>query len=220
MQNSSDVIAIIAPDTTIRWLTPSVETTLGYPPDELVETRLAELVHPEDMQRALDAFTDAVARGGLHSGLELQLRHADGRWLQTETVVSSRLDDETIGGLVLTTRDVTERKELEAADAERERVRDMFTRFVPEAVAEQLLAQAGGTLRLGGETLTGTIMFTDLRNFTGFSETKDADDVIAVINRFLSDQTDTIMAHGGTIIAYLGSSKMTTPTARSRPRVR
>src|SRR5207244_4589674 len=96
----------------------------------------------------------------------------------------------------------------EAADAERVRVRDMFSRFVPEAVAEQLLAQADGSLRLGGETLTGTIMFTDLRNFTGFSETRPAGEVIEVINRFLSEQTDTIMAHGGTIISYLGDGIM------------
>jgi class 3 adenylate cyclase len=96
----------------------------------------------------------------------------------------------------------------EAADAERLRVRDMFTRFVPEAVAEQLLAQGGDSLRLGGETLHGTIMFTDLRNFTSFSESRPAEDVIAVVNAFLSEQTDTILAHGGTIIAYLGDGLM------------
>lgn len=128
--------------------------------------------------------------------------------LQTETVVSPRLDDDTIGGLVLTTRDVTERKELEAADAEQERVRDMFSRFVPEAVVDELLAKGGAGLRLGGETLHGTIMFTDLRDFTSFSEARPAQEVIAVINQFLSEQTETIMAHGGTIIAYLGDGIM------------
>src|SRR5207248_5112257 len=96
----------------------------------------------------------------------------------------------------------------EAADAERLRVRDMFTRFVPEAVAEQLLAQAGDSLRLGGETMHGTIMFTDLRNFTSFSQSRPADEVISVVNAFLSAQTDTILAHGGTIIAYLGDGLM------------
>jgi adenylate cyclase len=169
---------------------------------------MAELVHPDDARRALAACADAANGGGLRGGLELRLRHADGRWLQTESVITPRLDDETIGGLVLTTRDVPERKELEAADAERLRVRDMFSRFVPEAVAEQLLAQAGDSLRLGGETVHGTIMFTDLRNFTGFSESRPAEEVIAVINAFLSEQTDTILAHGGTIIAYLGDGLM------------
>jgi adenylate cyclase len=96
----------------------------------------------------------------------------------------------------------------EKADAERARVRDAFSRFVPEAVVEQVLAQAGGELRLGGETLHGTIMFTDLRGFTSFSESRPAQEVIAVVNRFLSEQTETIMGHGGTIIAYLGDGLM------------
>jgi class 3 adenylate cyclase len=96
----------------------------------------------------------------------------------------------------------------EKADAERARVRDMFARFVPEAVVEKLLAQAHGALRLGGETLDGTIMFTDLRGFTSFSESRPAQEVIVVINRFLSEQTEAIMDHGGTIIAYLGDGIM------------
>jgi class 3 adenylate cyclase len=96
----------------------------------------------------------------------------------------------------------------EQADAERRYVRDVFSRFVPEAVVDQLLAQTGGSVRLGGETANGTIMFTDLRGFTTFSESQPAEEVITVINRFLSEQTDTIMAHGGTIIAYLGDGIM------------
>jgi class 3 adenylate cyclase len=95
----------------------------------------------------------------------------------------------------------------EKADAERRHVRDLFSRFVPEAVVEQVLDQAGGA-RLGGETLHGTIMFTDLRGFTSFSESRAADEVIAVVNRFLSEQTDVIMGHGGTIVAYLGDGIM------------
>jgi adenylate cyclase len=47
-------------------------------------------------------------------------------------------------------------------------------------------------------------MFTDLRGFTSFSESRPAEEVIRVINQFLSEQTDTIMAHGGTLISYLG----------------
>jgi class 3 adenylate cyclase len=95
----------------------------------------------------------------------------------------------------------------EKADAERRHVREMFTRFVPEAVVEQVLAETDGA-RLGGRALQGTIMFTDLRGFTTFSESRPADEVISVVNQFLSEQTDTIMAHGGTIIAYLGDGIM------------
>ena len=53
----------------------------------------------------------------------------------------------------------------EKADTERRHIRDLFSRFVPEAVVEEVLAQTDGA-RLGGRTLDGTLMFTDLRGFT------------------------------------------------------
>jgi adenylate cyclase len=91
---------------------------------------------------------------------------------------------------------------------ERERVRDIFSRFVPESVIDQVLAQTGGDLRLGGETVYGTIMFTDLRGFTSFSESLPPHEVIEVVNRLLGEQTEVILAHGGTIISYLGDGIM------------
>src|SRR4051794_33143457 len=199
VRNSSDVISIVDPDTTVRWVTPWAETSFGYDAAELVGTRLAALVHDEDVARLLAACSDAAASGELQRGLELRLRDRDGTWLDTETVVNPRLDDEDVGGLVLTTRDVTMRKQLEAEHAERERVRDVFSRFVPAAVVEQLLEHGDLRLRLGGDTLHGTIMFTDLRGFTSFSESLPAEEVIEVINQFLSEQTDTIMNHGSTL---------------------
>jgi adenylate cyclase len=87
---------------------------------------------------------------------------------------------------------------------ERERVRDVFSRFVPETVVEQVLARADEDLRLGGMTLEGTVMFTDLRGFTSFSESLPARRVIEVLNVYLSEMSDAIMNHGGTLVAYMG----------------
>ena len=87
---------------------------------------------------------------------------------------------------------------------ERERVRDVFSRFVPETVVEQVLARADEDLRLGGITLEGTVMFTDLRGFTSFSESMPASRVIEVLNVYLSEMSDAIMKHGGTLVAYMG----------------
>ncbi len=87
---------------------------------------------------------------------------------------------------------------------ERERVREVFSRFVPETVVEQVLARADEDLRLGGVTLEGTVMFTDLRGFTTFSESLPAARVIEVLNVYLSEMSEAIMDHGGTLVAYLG----------------
>jgi adenylate cyclase len=87
---------------------------------------------------------------------------------------------------------------------ERQRTHDAFSRFVPEAVVERVLARTHGDLRLGGETVTGTVMFTDLRGFTTFSESLPAEQVIEILNRYLSEMSDAILANGGTLVSYLG----------------
>ena len=126
---------------------------------------------------------------------------------EVELVIDDRNALQTLASQVALALETVARAR-EQAEAERERVHDLFARFVPEAVVDELLAKGGTDLRLGGETLTGTIMFTDLRNFTSFSEARSARDVIAVVNQFLSEQTETIMAHGGTIIGYAGDGIM------------
>src|SRR5262249_46290058 len=87
---------------------------------------------------------------------------------------------------------------------ERERIRTMFARFVPETVVDEVLADTDDDLRLGGVQRECTIMFTDLRGFTTFSESREPDEVIGILNRYLGEMSDAIMAHGGTLIAYLG----------------
>jgi adenylate cyclase len=91
---------------------------------------------------------------------------------------------------------------------ERERVRDLFSRFVPENVVDEVLASAEGGLRLGGVQREGTVMFTDLRGFTTFAETLTPDRVIEVLNRYLSEMSDAILDHGGTLVAYMGDGIM------------
>jgi adenylate cyclase len=91
---------------------------------------------------------------------------------------------------------------------ERERVRDVFSRFVPESVVEQVLARTDKDLRLGGVTLVGSIMFTDLRGFTTFSESLPAERVIQAVNYYLGEMTDAIHAHEGTRVSYEGDGIM------------
>src|SRR3954471_863938 len=87
---------------------------------------------------------------------------------------------------------------------ERRRTRTAFARFVPAAVVDRVLAQAEDGLRLGGEEVLGTVLFSDIRGFTTFSESHPAGEVIDILNRYLSEMTDAIMGHGGTLVAYLG----------------
>jgi adenylate cyclase len=93
---------------------------------------------------------------------------------------------------------------------ERERVRDMFARFVPEAVVDDVLARVDDELRLGGERRVVTVLFSDIRGFTSYSEDRTPEEVIEVLNRYLTIMSDVILDHGGTLIAYMGDGIMAT----------
>jgi len=71
-----------------------------------------------------------------------------------------------------------------------------------------VLAQTGGGLRLGGTLRTCTMMFTDLRGFTTFSETRAADDVIKILNYYFGEMSQAVLDHGGTLVSYLGDGLM------------
>ena len=91
---------------------------------------------------------------------------------------------------------------------ERTRVHDLFSRFVPADVVEQVVASAGENLRLGAVERDCTVLFSDLRGFTSFSEKLPATRVIEVVNCYLNEMTEAILAAGGTLISYMGDGIM------------
>ena len=91
---------------------------------------------------------------------------------------------------------------------ERARTHDLFARFVPADVVEEVLASTDENLRLGGVQRDCTVLFSDLRGFTSFSETQTPERVIEVVNHYLNEMTEAIMAAGGTLIAYMGDGIM------------
>jgi adenylate cyclase len=91
---------------------------------------------------------------------------------------------------------------------ERARVRDVFSRFVPESVVGDVLDQADGA-RLGGVARYATVMFSDLRGFTSFAEQLEPDQVIRILNRYLTAMVDdAIIPHSGTLVDYMGDGIM------------
>jgi adenylate cyclase len=91
---------------------------------------------------------------------------------------------------------------------ERQYARSTFARFVPPGVVDEVLASTNDDLRLGGVQRVCTVMFSDLRGFTQFSETQPVERVIAVVNHYLNEMTEAILDAGGTLIAYMGDGIM------------
>ncbi len=88
---------------------------------------------------------------------------------------------------------------------ERDKVRDLFGRFVPRAVAEQALA---GNAVLGGEDRQVTVLFSDLRNFTSFSERRSPQDVVSLLNTYFTRMSEVVEKNHGMVDKFLGDGVM------------
>jgi adenylate cyclase len=86
-------------------------------------------------------------------------------------------------------------------------VRAAFSRFVSPDVVEAI-AEAPEKLKLGGEIRPLTLMFSDVRNFTGLSEGRDAEDLTRFMNSYLSPMTEIILETRGTLDKYMGDAIM------------
>jgi diguanylate cyclase (GGDEF)-like protein/PAS domain S-box-containing protein len=114
IRNATDVILVVQADGELRSETPSIEAVLGYGDGAARTLQLASLVHAEDGPKAtasIEAMLAGTHQGPMHG--EWRIRHADGRWLNMEVVGNDLSEDREVRGVVLTMRDVSDRKVLE-----------------------------------------------------------------------------------------------------------
>jgi diguanylate cyclase (GGDEF)-like protein/PAS domain S-box-containing protein len=114
VQNSSDVITLLDADGRISYITPAVEKLLGYGSGVLLNTTLWRMLHSDDLNEANRIFQQLLKTDYGQELLGTRWRHTDGSYRYMETILSNQLADPNVRAVVLNTRDVTERKELEA----------------------------------------------------------------------------------------------------------
>lgn len=113
VQNSSDVISLLARDGAIRYQSASGERILGYSETQLVGKFFGDLVHPEDRMHVLEKINEAINVSGPPIAIECRLQRADGSYCPAEVTITNLLELPSVAGLVLNTRDIGERKALE-----------------------------------------------------------------------------------------------------------
>jgi diguanylate cyclase (GGDEF)-like protein/PAS domain S-box-containing protein len=113
VRNSSDFIMAVDAAGTIDYVSPSVERLLRSPAQDLLNTPLTNLAHPDDIPELSSLVARAMASPGRRISGEWRVRLHDGTWLPVETVASSGTGELDAAGVVLNTRDLQERKALE-----------------------------------------------------------------------------------------------------------
>jgi len=113
VENSSDALMLIDGEMRIGYVTPSSHRLLGWNADDMIGRSIFDFVHADDREPAGARAADALKSPNEPVAAELRLRHADGTWRSMEVIAVNRLDDSSVRAIVLTARDVSERRRLE-----------------------------------------------------------------------------------------------------------
>jgi diguanylate cyclase (GGDEF)-like protein/PAS domain S-box-containing protein len=119
----ADVVAVVSDSGHLVFVSASAERLLGYDVSDAVGLDALSLFEPSSLASVEDLFDDLVARRRLAVTLELRCRRADGRELDLELQADNHLDD-PVGGILVTLRDISDRKRLEARMHEEDRRQD------------------------------------------------------------------------------------------------
>jgi two-component system cell cycle sensor histidine kinase/response regulator CckA len=113
IENAQDQIEILDANGTTLYSSPAAEKTTGYKPEEIVGRSVFDHIHPDDIPNVMEALEKLVANPGVAIAMEVRIRHKDGSWRVFETIGTKPADDSIVGGIIVNSRDVTERKLLQ-----------------------------------------------------------------------------------------------------------
>ena len=167
VQHSSDVVTVLSRDGEVLYQSESIQRVFGYSSQELTGTDLTAVFDEESRERMTGAMVEVADKPYATTVLELRIRHRDGQWRQAEATVTNLLGDASVGGLVLNTRDISERKELQD-QLVHEAYHDALTQLANRALFRERVSDS---LAERGDGDDVTVLFLDL---DGFKEVNDS----------------------------------------------
>jgi PAS domain S-box-containing protein len=118
IENVSDVIMVLETSGRIRFASPSVQRVLGYDPEMLIGRNAYRWIHRADRRALVNGFNTLIAEPGRVYSVIYRILHRDGSWRYLESVGRNLIHEPLVQGIVVSSRDVTDR--LQAEDALRE----------------------------------------------------------------------------------------------------
>ena len=162
VQQSQDIITVHDRKGVTLYESPSAARVLGYPAGALIGKVPFGSIHPQDATRARAAFNTLVEGDQPAGPMEFRFRRADGTWIHLEALGSNLLDHPSIGGIVLASRDVSERKKAERR-AQHPVQHDALTGLPNRMLMQRQLNQALSRARDSGGVVA--LMVIDLDRF-------------------------------------------------------
>ena len=163
VQNASDLVTVVDAGYRISYQSPSIARLFGHQPSELEGLALSELVHPDDSSRVQLFLHRTMAEGGTLATVNWRMWHRDGSWRSVESIGMNLLHDASVRGIVLNTRDVSERTALEA-ELTHQAFHDPLTGLANRALLRDRTGHALSRSQRSGQA-PQALLFLDLDNF-------------------------------------------------------
>jgi diguanylate cyclase (GGDEF)-like protein/PAS domain S-box-containing protein len=167
VEQSSDSMAILDVDSTVRYQSESIERIFGVPASMLLGRPFYDLLGRKARARVAEGIAEVLPTPRATTVFEIVLRHGDGRYRMAEMTITNLLDDPYVQGLVFNTRDIGDAKELQE-QLRHEAYHDALTGLVNRALFRERLAVA---VNGPGGADEVAILFLDL---DGFKEVNDS----------------------------------------------
>jgi len=161
--------------------------------------------------KAVKAIAQSLADGKEIIGLEGIYRGAGREIDYSLNVTPLRTPRGRKEGLTLLFTNQTREKELKktvrAVSEERRVIKDMFCRYMSEEVMTSLL-ESPENVNLGGDKRIATVLFADIRGYTSFSEKRDPERIVDVLNEYFGEAVERVAAYKGYIDKFIGDCIM------------
>jgi PAS domain S-box-containing protein len=113
LENASEVITIYEKEGTIRYISPSVEPILGYHQDEMMGKSDTDKVHPDAREAVAHMFEKLLAQPGEQVTIQYEYQTKAGAYIWIESTGTNFLSNPAIQGIIVNSRDITERRRAE-----------------------------------------------------------------------------------------------------------
>jgi len=107
----SDAILVLTMEGKVLYASPAIERIVGHRPTDMIDVTIFDLVHPDDLERALAGFADAFLGDNAERGLQHRVRHTDGTWRWIESFTTNHIETPGVSGFIVNARDITARKQ-------------------------------------------------------------------------------------------------------------
>ena len=199
-ESAMDIVTVLDPDGVILYQSPSVKHLLGHDPGEMIGRSQFDLIHRDDVAPMRAMFQELIVRGEMPQPIEFRVKTKTGSWRTLESIGKNCLNIAEVRGIIVNTRDVTERKAIQQRMqhlAYHDALTDLPNRSLMQDRISQAISRAERSTKQFG------VMFIDIDNFKNINDTLGhdvGDEMLRQVAKRLTDSVrthDTIARQGG-----------------------